>query len=241
MASATRQKLCILSRNNPPRKNINYNEGAVLLVRKPFGWSSFKVINTLRPILGIKKMGHSGTLDPRADGLLIICSGKATKSVTEFQELPKTYRATITFGASTPSYDLETPFDQKADWRHLNKATIEEALKNHFKGTVTQKPPIYSAIKKDGVRLYMLARSGKTTDIPKRRVTFYNIDIVRCDLPDLEVKVTCSKGTYIRSMAHDLGKAVGSLAHLSALTRTAIGKYKNEDALTIEYLKETFS
>lgn len=241
MASAIRQQLEILSRNNAPQKNMDYHDGAVLLVKKSFGWSSFKVINTLRPILGIKKMGHSGTLDPRADGLLIICCGNATKRVAEFQELPKTYRATITFGASTPSYNLETPFDQKADWQHLNRAIIEEALEQHFKGTVTQKPPIYSAIKKDGVRLYKLARSGKTTDIPKRWVTFHNIDILRCNLPELELKVACSKGTYIRSMAHDLGKVVGSLAHLSALTRTAIGKYKNEHALTVEYLKQILS
>ena len=222
-----------------PTNDYDFNEGAVLLVKKPFGWSSFKVINKLRPVLGINKMGHSGTLDPRAEGLLIICCGKATKRVSLFQDLPKTYHATITFGASTPSYDLETPFDKKADWQHINQEKIQEALDNHFSGTVTQQPPVYSAVKKHGKRLYKYARSGKTTDIPKRCVTFHQTDIITCSLPTVELRVLCSIGTYIRSLANDLGKKLGSLAHLSALTRTAIGNYKNENALRVDEIRET--
>jgi tRNA pseudouridine55 synthase len=212
-------------------------EGQLLLVDKPLEWTSFQAVNKLRWVLKKKyklkklKIGHAGTLDPLATGLLLICTGKMTKKISEIQALEKVYTGTITLGASTPSYDLETDIDQIFPVDHIAKQQINSVKKN-FEGEIEQYPPIFSAIKKEGKRLYEYARSGEKIKIKARKVTLYSLDFTQIDLPQLHFHVRCSKGTYIRSLAHDFGKALQSGAHLSQLRRTAIGAYKVEDALT---------
>ena len=212
-------------------------EGQLLLVDKPLEWTSFQAVNKLRWVLKKKyklkklKIGHAGTLDPLATGLLLICTGKMTKKISEIQALEKVYTGTITLGASTPSYDLETDIDQIFPVDHIAKQQINSVKKN-FEGEIEQYPPIFSAIKKEGKRLYEYARSGEKIKIKARKVTLYSLDFTQIDLPQLHFHVRCSKGTYIRSLAHDFGKALQSGAHLSQLRRTAIGAYKVEEALT---------
>ena len=212
-------------------------EGQLLLLDKPLEWSSFQVVNKLRWALKKKyhlkklKVGHAGTLDPLATGLLIICTGGMTKKISEIQALEKTYTGTITLGATTPSYDLETAIDQNFPIDHI---TIEQlnTLKKNFIGEIEQYPPLFSAIKKEGKRLYEYARKGEKTIINPRKVTLYSFDFTQIDLPQIYFHVNCSKGTYIRSLAHDFGKALRSGAHLSQLRRTAVGSYSVENALT---------
>ncbi|ARN78551.1 tRNA pseudouridine(55) synthase TruB [Nonlabens spongiae] len=219
--------------------NNHYLDGQVLLIDKPLNWTSFQVVNKVRWLIrkqfNIKKIkvGHAGTLDPLASGLLIICTGKETKNINTYQAQEKEYTGTITLGATTPSYDLETEVDQTYPVDHIT----EELLKNsteQFTGEIPQKPPIFSAIKKDGKRLYDIARAGETTEIKARTVTIHDFELTNIDLPKVDFKVNCSKGTYIRSLANDFGKAVNSGGHLSALRRTAIGSYRVENAMGIE-------
>lgn len=230
----------IYSSEHLPDKNINFTDGAIFLINKPQGLTSFKVVSILRRFLKIKKIGHAGTLDPLATGLLILCTGKATKSISQIQELPKRYLAHIRFGASTPSYDADSEINQKAPYEHITRTDIEEALKSDFEGEIEQIPPMYSALKKDGKRLYDLARKGETVEREPRRVTIYETKIVHFSNPDIILDIKCSKGTYIRSIAHDLGKKLGSLAYITKLTRSAIGTYTVEKALTIAELEEIF-
>ena len=212
-------------------------EGQLLLLDKPLEWSSFQVVNKLRWALKKKyhlkklKVGHAGTLDPLATGLLIICTGRMTKKISEIQALEKTYTGTITLGATTPSYDLETAIDQNFPIDHI---TIEQlnTVKKNFIGEIEQYPPLFSAIKKEGKRLYEYARKGEKTIINPRKVTLHSFDFTQIDLPHIYFHVNCSKGTYIRSLAHDFGKALRSGAHLSQLKRTAVGSYSVENALT---------
>ena len=212
-------------------------EGHLLLLDKPLEWSSFQVVNKLRWALKKKyhlkklKVGHAGTLDPLATGLLIICTGGMTKKISEIQALEKTYTGTITLGATTPSYDLETAIDQNFPIDHI---TIEQlnTVKKKFIGEIEQYPPLFSAIKKEGKRLYEYARKGEKTIINPRKVTLHSFDFTQIDLPHIYFHVNCSKGTYIRSLAHDFGKALRSGAHLSQLRRTAVGSYSVENALT---------
>tara|TARA_B100001173_G_scaffold311721_1_gene329890 strand:- start:1426 stop:2124 length:699 start_codon:yes stop_codon:yes gene_type:complete len=212
-------------------------EGQLLLLDKPLEWTSFQVVNKLRWALKKKyklkklKVGHAGTLDPLATGLLLISTGKMTKKISEIQALEKAYTGTITLGASTPSYDLETAIDKNFPVDHITKQQINTVKKN-FEGEIDQYPPIYSAIKKDGKRLYDYARSGENTKIEARKVTLYAFDFIQIDLPQLRFHVRCSKGTYIRSLAHDFGKSLQSGAHLSQLRRIAIGDYRVKDALS---------
>ena len=218
-------------------------EGQLLLVDKPLEWTSFQAVNKLRWALKKKyklkklKVGHAGTLDPLATGLLVICTGKMTKKISEIQALEKAYTGTITLGASTPSYDLETAIDQNFPIDHITKQQIN-TVKKIFEGEIDQYPPIFSAIKKDGKRLYEYARSGEKIKIEARKVTVYAFDFTQIDLPQLHFHVRCSKGTYIRSLAHDFGKALQSGAHLSQLRRTAIGAYRVADALTPDQITE---
>ncbi|MDZ7693397.1 MAG: tRNA pseudouridine(55) synthase TruB [Balneolaceae bacterium] len=230
-------ELTFFTKSNPPDASYNYKSGAAFLVNKPKDWSSFDVVKYLRKAIDIKKVGHAGTLDPMATGLLIVCCGKATKSIEQIQQLHKKYLAEITFGASTPSYDAETEVEKTAPFEHINQK-LREVLDQHFSGTIEQVPPMYSALKYGGRPLYKLAREGKEVKRHARQITIYETEILRFDLPQVELKVECGKGTYIRSMAHDLGTHLGSLAHLTALERTAIGEYSNSDALTIEQLSE---
>lgn len=224
-----------------PAATMNWGEGVVILVDKPKDWTSFDVVakirGSLKRLTGIKnlKVGHAGTLDPMATGLLILCVGKATKSIDSFMGLEKRYTGTITFGATTPSFDAETPIDKHYPTDHITGAALD-ALLPDFTGEILQVPPMYSAIKKTGTPLYALARKGTTLELVPRPVTIHSIVITRLNLPEAEFDVQCSKGTYIRSLAYDLGKAVNSGAYLSALRRTAIGSYEVSNAWTMDTL-----
>jgi tRNA pseudouridine55 synthase len=218
-------------------------EGQLLLVDKPLEWTSFQVVNKLRWALRTKyklkklKVGHTGTLDPLATGLLLICTGKMTKKISEIQALEKAYDGIITLGTTTPSYDLETAIDHNFYINHITKQQLDTARKK-FVGEIDQYPPIYSAIKKEGKRLYEYARKGEKIKIESRKVTLYAFNFTKIDIPQVHFHVRCSKGTYIRSLAHDFGKALESGAHLSQLRRTAIGAYSVEDSLTPDQISE---
>lgn len=217
----------------------DYKNGKVLLIDKPLKWTSFQVVNKIRWEIKQKfnlkkiKVGHAGTLDPLATGLLILCTGKFTKKIDTFQAQEKEYTGTITIGATTPSYDLETEINEIFATNHITHESINDATKQ-FIGTIAQKPPIFSAIKKDGKRLYELARAGETTEIKPRKVTISEFEITNIALPKIDFKVVCSKGTYIRSLAYDFGNALNSGAHLSTLRRTKIGNFNVSDATTVE-------
>jgi tRNA pseudouridine55 synthase len=212
--------------------------GKILLIDKPLKWSSFQAVNKLKYILKRKydlpkkfKIGHAGTLDPLATGLLIICTGKFTKSITEIQAQAKEYTGTIVLGATTPSYDLETEIDATFSTEHITDTLILETTKQ-FIGEIDQKPPVFSAIKKDGKRLYEHARAGEEVEIKSRKTTIHEFEITRIQLPEVDFRVTCSKGTYIRSLAFDFGLALQSGGHLSTLRRTKIGDYSVENGIT---------
>lgn len=209
----------------------DFLEGQILLIDKPLTWSSFQAVNKLKYGLIRKyqlpkkfKIGHAGTLDPLATGLLIICTGKFTKKITEIQAQAKEYTGTIIVGATTPSYDLETQIDATFPTEHITEALILETTKQ-FLGEIDQKPPVFSAIKKDGKRLYEHARAGEEVEIAFRKTTIHEFEITRIALPEIDFRVKCSKGTYIRSLAYDFGMALNSGGHLSALRRTKIGDY----------------
>ena len=214
--------------------------GKVLLIDKPLKWSSFQAVNKLKYILKRKydlpkkfKIGHAGTLDPLATGLLIICTGKFTKNITEIQAQAKEYTGTIVVGATTPSYDLETEVDATFPTAHITEELILETTKQ-FLGEIDQKPPVFSAIKKDGKRLYEHARAGEEVEIQSRKTTIYEFEITRIQLPEIDFRVKCSKGTYIRSLAYDFGLALQSGGHLTALRRTKIGDYDVKNAISPE-------
>lgn len=214
-----------------------FTEGKVLLIDKPLTWSSFQAVNkvkwALKKHLGLKKLkvGHAGTLDPLATGLLIICTGKFTKRIEELQGMPKEYTGTFMLGATTPSYDLETEVNQTYPVNHINEALINETLPQ-FIGEIDQKPPVFSAIKKDGKRLYEHARKGEEVEIAFRKTTIHEFELTRIALPEIDFRVVCSKGTYIRSLAFDFGAALNSGAHLTALRRTKIGAFDVNDAIS---------
>lgn len=217
----------------------SFTEGRILLIDKPLHWSSFQAVNkikwALKKHLGLKKIkvGHAGTLDPLASGLLIVCTGKATKQIQELQGQEKEYTGTFRLGATTPSYDLETEIDAVFPTSHLTEDSIREATLQ-FVGEIDQKPPVFSAIKKDGKRLYEHARAGETVEIASRKTTIYEFELTRIEMPDVDFRVRCSKGTYIRSLAHDMGAALQSGAHLTALRRTKSGGFSVDDALSPE-------
>ena len=216
-----------------------YKNGQVLLIDKPLTWTSFQVVNKLRweirQRFDIKKIkvGHAGTLDPLATGLLIICTGKQTKQIDTYQGQVKEYTGTFTLGGTTPSYDLETEIDNTFPTAHITEELLHETTKQ-FIGEIQQKPPIFSAIKKDGKRLYELARKGETIEIKERIVTVSSFEITKIKLPEVEFRIICSKGTYIRSIAFDYGKALNSGGYLSALRRTKIGNFSVDDAFSVE-------
>ncbi len=220
---------------------MNFDEGELLLFDKPKTWTSFDVVNKIRYAIKCKKVGHAGTLDPLATGLLILCTGKMTKQIDTYQAQEKEYLATIQFGKTTPSADLETDFDAEYPYFHITQEDLQNTINQHFIGQIEQIPPIYSAIKQDGKRLYELARKGKTTEIKPRTVTINEIEITRFELPFVEIKIVCSKGTYIRSIAQDLGKAMDSGGVLADLIRTRSGDFLLQNAwqLTdfLEHLK----
>jgi len=222
-----------------------YKEGKVLLIDKPLNWTSFQVVNKVRWLIkqqfSIKKIkvGHAGTLDPLATGLLILCTGKFTKKIETYQAQVKEYTGTITLGATSPSYDLESEIDEKFDISGISEADI---LKNtqQFLGKIQQQPPIFSALKQNGKRLYEYAREGSKIEIPSRAVTITEFEITKIELPCIEFRIVCGKGTYIRSLAHDFGKSLNNGAHLSSLRRTKIGEFRVEDAISVLEFENVF-
>ncbi|MFA6597552.1 MAG: tRNA pseudouridine(55) synthase TruB [Ignavibacteriaceae bacterium] len=218
---------------------VDFVTGETLLIDKPLHWSSFKVIHKLRQIIGVKKIGHAGTLDPLATGLLIICTGKKTKQISTFQDLQKIYTGTITLGGVTASMDSEK---EVTDIKPFNLITEEEILtaKKLFEGEIEQTPPMYSAVNYGGKKLYELARKGKTVERSTRSITVHNFSITKIALPEIDFEITCSKGTYIRVLANDLGEKLGCGAYLSGLRRTAIGDFSVSDALTVEEFAEKY-
>lgn len=217
----------------------DFQEGKVLLIDKPLHWTSFQVVNKLRweirRAFKIKKIkvGHAGTLDPLATGLLVICTGKMTKNIDTFQAQIKEYTGTFVLGSTTPSYDLETEIDHTFPTEHLTEALIRNAT-SQFIGEISQFPPVFSALKKDGKRLYEFARAGEAVDIPSRQVHISTFEITRINNLEVDFRVVCSKGTYIRSLANDFGKALNSGAHLSVLRRTKIGDFDVKNAVGVE-------
>lgn len=217
----------------------DFKNGQILVFDKPLEWTSFQLVNKVRWLIkkncGIKKIkvGHAGTLDPLATGVLVICTGKFTKKIPELQGQEKEYTGTFTFGGTTPSYDLETEVDKTFPIKHLTEEKLKKATEK-FTGEIEQYPPVFSALKKDGKRLYEYARKGEEVKIDSRKVTISSFELTKIQLPKVDFKVTCSKGTYIRSIAHDFGKAVESGAHLSALRRTKSGDFHIENALDLE-------
>ncbi len=217
--------------------------GQVILIDKPLHWTSFQVVNKVRWLIRQKfnikkiKVGHAGTLDPLATGLLILCSGKMTKEIDRFQGQEKEYSGRFLLGATTPSFDLETEIDQEFSTNHITKEMIESTRKK-FVGTIQQKPPVFSALKKDGKRLYAYARDGESVDVPSREVSITSLTLDTSDFPSLQFVTSCSKGTYIRSLAHDFGKALKSGAHLTDLCRERIGEFRLDQAISIDEFEE---
>lgn len=222
----------------------DFLNGQILLIDKPLHFTSFQAVNKLKYILINKaglpkkfKIGHAGTLDPLASGLLLVCTGKFTKRISELQGQAKEYTGTFFIGATTPSYDLETEIDQTFETSHIDEALIHETVKQ-FLGEIDQVPPVFSAIKKDGIRLYEHARAGETVEIASRKTTIHEFEITRIALPEIDFRVVCSKGTYIRSLAYDFGKAMKSGSHLIVLRRTKIGEYTVDDAINVNDFEE---
>lgn len=213
--------------------------GELILIDKPLEWSSFDVVRKVRMGLQYRlrlkkiKVGHAGTLDPLASGLMMICTGRMTKEIDNYQAQQKEYLATVQLGATTPSYDLETDIDEHFPTQHITRELVEECLQQ-FRGELQQVPPVFSAIKVNGKRAYKKARAGKPLELEARSVTIHELELLHCTEQQLQLRVVCSKGTYIRSLAYDIGKALQSGAHLSALRRTAIGDYRVEQAQSVD-------
>lgn len=222
---------------------MNFKEGEVLYFDKPLKWTSFAVVNKIRyhicRKLGVKKIkvGHAGTLDPLATGVMIICTGKATKRIEEFQYHTKEYIATLQLGATTPSFDLEKEIDATYPTEHITRELVEETLKG-FVGSIEQIPPVFSACKVDGKRAYELARNGEEVELKAKTLVIDEIELLDCRLPEIKIRVVCSKGTYIRALARDIGQALNSGAHLTGLVRTRVGDVKLEDCLQVEDFAE---
>ena len=219
--------------------DIDFNKGEVILIDKERGFTSFDIVHRMRRLSGVKKVGHAGTLDPKASGLLIICTGKKTKEITEYQNLEKTYEGIIAIGNTTPSFDSETEFnsDSSESAANITIEQIEEAKKD-FIGAINQVPPMYSALKLNGKALYKYARKGVTVERAPRPVEIYSFDILKFEFPDIHFRIKCSKGTYIRVIANDLGAKLGCGAYLKSLRRTQIGSYNVSDAFEVEELKK---
>jgi tRNA pseudouridine55 synthase len=223
---------------------MDFVSGEILLVNKPLHWTSFQAVNKIRYHIrnqtGVKKIkvGHAGTLDPLADGLLIICTGKKTKEIDSYMGLEKVYSGVITLGATTPSYDLETEIDVRYDLTGITETQIKKTAAEMV-GDQDQMPPIFSAKRVDGNRAYDMARAGKEVELKTKRITITNFEITQINLPEVHFKITCSKGTYIRSIAFDFGRLLNNGGHLSALRREAIGQFSLENAQTVEEWVET--
>lgn len=222
---------------------MDFVAGEVIPIFKPYTWTSFQIVNKVRYHLsrkyGIKrfKVGHAGTLDPLATGVLLLCTGKATKRIEELQKNTKEYEAEITLGATTPSYDMEHPVNETFPYEHITREMVEDTLKQ-FIGDIAQRPPLFSACKVDGKRAYDLARKGSDMQLEPKQIRIDNIELLEYELPKIRIRVTCGKGTYIRSLARDIGEALQSGGYLSELTRTRIGEYRIENCITPEAFPE---
>jgi tRNA pseudouridine55 synthase len=219
---------------------IDFKAGEVILVDKPAGWSSFKVIRKIRNVISVKKVGHAGTLDPMATGLLIVATGKKTKSIHEYQSLEKTYTGTITLGKTSPSMDMETEIISEKPVTNITEENIYK-VRDEFLGTIKQIPPMYSAVKYKGKNLYHLARKGEEVEREAREVVVSDFKILKIALPDVDFEITCSKGTYIRVIANDFGDKLGCGGLLSSLRRIKIGNYSVENALTVDEFVDRFT
>lgn len=221
---------------------MNFKDGAIICVNKPYGWTSFGVVNKVRYFVcrkqGVKKLkvGHAGTLDPLATGVMILCTGRATKRIEEFQAHTKEYVATLRLGATTPSFDLEKEVDATYPTDHITRELVEETLRQ-FVGSIEQVPPAFSACKVDGKRAYDLARKGREVELKPKTLVIDEIELLACELPDIRIRVVCSKGTYIRALARDIGVALHSGAHLTALERTRVGDVRLEDCLALDQVE----
>lgn len=233
----------MLKANTDISSETDFEEGQVLLFHKPLRWSSFDVVKKVRNIIknacNLKKIkvGHAGTLDPLADGLLIICTGKFTKRIEEIQSQKKIYTGQLSLGGTTPSYDRETEVNKTFETSHINDDLLNETCKK-FEGKIMQKPPIFSALKREGKRLYQHAREGTNIEVKAREVEIEKFEITDINIPVIEFKVSCGKGTYIRSLAHDFGNKLKCGAYLTSLTREQIGNFKLDSAYTINHFQE---
>ncbi len=222
---------------------MDFQAGEIIPISKPYTWTSFQIVSKVRYHLsrkyGIKrfKVGHAGTLDPLATGVLLLCTGKATKRIEELQSHTKEYVAEITLGATTPSFDMEHPVDATYPYEHITKEMVEEVLQQ-FTGDIEQRPPLFSACKVEGKRAYDLARKGSDMQLEPKKIRIDSIELLEYDLPRIKIRVTCGKGTYIRSLARDIGQALQSGGYLSDLIRTRIGEYKLEDCITPDAFQE---
>ena len=227
-------------------KDFDFIRGEILVLNKPLDWTSFDLVNKVRIMLcrlmNIKKLkiGHAGTLDPKATGVMVLCSGKLTKQIDEIQADEKEYVALLKVGATTPSFDLETEEDEQFATAHITRETLENVLPS-FVGAIEQIPPAYSAIKVDGKRAYKLARKGKEVELKAKMLVVKEIEILRFEMPEIELRIVCSKGTYIRALARDIGKALNSGAYLKGLIRTRIGEYSIDQSLDLTELADMLS
>lgn len=222
---------------------MDFKEGVILAFDKPYGWTSFALVAKIRYLLcrkiGVKKLkvGHTGTLDPLATGVLVLCTGKATKRIEELQAHTKEYVATLCLGATTPSYDLEKPIDEVFPTEHITREMVEEVLKS-FVGIIQQIPPVFSACKVDGARAYDLARKGQEVELKAKTLVIDEIELLKYSQTEIEIRVVCSKGTYIRALARDIGQALQSGAHLTALRRTRVGDVKVDECYNLDTFTE---
>lgn len=222
---------------------MDFVAGEVIPIYKPYTWTSFQIVSKIRYHLsrkyGIKrfKVGHAGTLDPLATGVLLLCTGKATKRIEELQSQTKEYEAEIMLGATTPSYDMEHPVNATYPYEHITEEAVREVLET-FVGDIAQRPPLFSACKVDGKRAYDLARKGSDMELAPKQIRIDSIELLQYELPKIKIRVVCGKGTYIRSLARDIGEALGSGAYLTALARTRIGEYKLNDCINPETFQE---
>lgn len=222
---------------------MDFVAGEIIAINKPYTWTSFQIVNKVRYHLsrkyGIKrfKVGHAGTLDPLASGVLLLCTGKATKRIEELQGQTKEYEAEIMLGATTPSFDMEHPVDARYPYEHITREMVEETLKQ-FVGDIAQRPPLFSACKVDGKRAYDLARKGSDMQLEPKQIRIDSIELLECELPKIRIRVVCGKGTYIRSLARDIGEALESGGYLTDLVRTRIGEYRLENCITPDLFQE---
>jgi len=227
-------------------KDFDFIRGEILVLNKPLDWTSFDLVQKVRNMLcrhlKIKKLkiGHAGTLDPKATGVMVLCSGKLTKQIDEIQADEKEYIALLKFGATTPSFDLETEENEQFETRHITRESVENILPL-FVGAIEQVPPVYSAIKVDGKRAYQFARKGKEVELKSKMLVIKEIELLRFELPEIELRIVCSKGTYIRALARDIGAALGSGAYLIGLRRTRIGDYTIDKSLNLTELADMLS